>query len=148
MDSSQAAPIIVGKLMNIGGMLQRLGNRILLPFGLNHQQYSVFFEIGKAGKVKQKDMVNRLMLEKAHVSKIVKKLHRMDLITVTPAKEDRRSYWLSPTPIGKQILKESMELFRKWNQEWTASMNEKQLAQALDSLAQLQAVFIENIQSE
>jgi DNA-binding MarR family transcriptional regulator len=127
--------------MNIGGMLQRLGNRILLPFGLNHQQFSVFFEIAKAGKVKQKDMVNRLLLEKAHVSKIVKKLHNMELINVTPSKEDKRSSWLSATPKGKQILKKCMNRFKKWNREWAGSINEKQLASMLENLTQLQAIF-------
>jgi len=146
MDSTQAAPIIIGKLMNIGGMLQRLGNRMLMPFDLNHQQYSVFFEIGKAGKVRQKDMVNRLVLEKAHVSKIVKKLHNMDLITVTRSDDDKRSYWLSPTPKGKQVLKECRKLFTQWNQEWADSMDEKQIASTLEDLTHLQAIFRDQIQ--
>ena len=141
MDSGQSAPIIIGKLMNIGGILQRMGNRMLMPFDLNHQQYSVFFEIGKAGKVKQKDMINRLLLEKAHVSKIVKKLHTMDLITVTQSRDDRRSYWLSPTPKGKQVLKECRKMFQAWNREWAGSMDEKQLASTLENLDNLQALF-------
>lgn len=141
MKKSQSAPIIIGKLMNIGGILQRLGNRMLMPFDLNHQQYSVFFEIGKAGKVKQKDMVNRLMLEKAHVSKIVKKLHHMDLITVTQSDDDKRSYWLSPTPKGKRTLKQCMKLFGEWNQEWAGALDEKQLIRILGNLDQLQKVF-------
>jgi DNA-binding MarR family transcriptional regulator len=127
--------------MNIGGMLHRLGNRMLMPFDLNHQQYSVFFEIGKAGKVKQKDMVNRLLLEKAHVSKIVKKLRNMDLITVTQSDDDKRSYWLSPTLNGEQILKKCRKLFEEWNQEWAGSMDEKQIASTLENLTHLQTVF-------
>ncbi|PLX15776.1 MAG: hypothetical protein C0597_08520 [Marinilabiliales bacterium] len=83
MDKTELAAIIIGKLMNIGGMLERKSNRMLLPFELNHQQFSVFFEIGKAGKVKQKDMVNRLALERAHVSKVIKKLQNMELIKLT-----------------------------------------------------------------
>ena len=148
MDNSQSAPIIIGKLMNIGGMLYRLGNRMLMPFDLNHQQYSVFFEIGKAGKVRQKDMVNRLLLEKAHVSKIVKKLHNMDLITVTQSDDDKRSYWLSPTPKGKQTLKECGKLFGEWNREWSGSIDEKQISSALENLTHLQDVFRDQIQPD
>ena len=143
MDSSQSAPIIIGKLMNLGGMLQRLGNRMLMPFDLNHQQYSVFFEIGKAGKVRQKDMVNRLLLEKAHVSKIVKKLHHMDLIAVTRSDDDKRSYWLSPTPKGTQVLKECQKMFKAWNREWIGSLDEQQVTSTIRNLDHLQAVFKE-----
>ena len=143
MDSSQSAPIIIGKLMNIGGMLQRLGNRMLMPFDLNHQQYSVFFEIGKAGKVRQKDMVNRLLLEKAHVSKIVKKLHAMELITATQSDDDKRSYWLSPTSKGKQVLKECRKMFQAWNREWAGFLDEKQIDSTLENLDRLQTVFRE-----
>ena len=45
MNKEQIAGIIIGKLMNLGGMLQRQGNKMLLPFNLNYQQFSIFFEI-------------------------------------------------------------------------------------------------------
>jgi len=66
--------VIIGKLMNISGILQREGNRLLLPYQLNQQQFSILFEIAKAKQVQQKSMVNRLLLERAHVSKME---HRM-----------------------------------------------------------------------
>lgn len=103
MDNLQLAPVIIGKLLNIGGMLQSQGNKILQPYGLNQQQFSIFFEIASAGRVKQKDMVYRLLLEKAHVSIVVKKLHGLDLITITASEEDKRSAWLEPTRKGKQV---------------------------------------------
>ena len=146
MDDLQLAPIIIGKLLNIGGMLQRHGNRILLPFGLNQQQFSIFFEIAKAGKVKQKDMVNRLLLEKAHVSKVVKKLHRMGLITITASDEDKRSAWLAPTPEGKQILNKCRGIFKKWHKEWLEAVDDKQLNSMLENLSHLQAVFEDKLQ--
>jgi DNA-binding MarR family transcriptional regulator len=148
MDNSQLAPIIIGKLLNIGGMLQRHGNRILLPFGLNQQQFSIFFEITKAGKVKQKDMVNRLVLEKAHVSKVVKKLHKMGLITITASDYDKRSSWLSPTPKGEQTLSRCMEIFEKWNKEWLDAIDESQLISMLENLTKLQTVFEDKIHTD
>ncbi len=145
MDKSEIAPIIIGKLLNIGGMLQRNGNRLLLPFNLNQQQFSVFFEIAKAEKVKQKDMVNRLMLEKAHVSKIVRKLQQMDLIAITSSEEDKRSAWLSPTDKGKEVLKKCRAIFEEWNSVWTSDIEEKQLLSVLDNLTVLQAVFKDRV---
>lgn len=137
------APIIIGKLLNIGGMLQRQGNRITLPFGLNQQQFAIFFEIANPGKVKQKDMVNRLLLEKAHVSKVVKKLHKMELITITLSDEDKRSAWLAPTPKGKHLLNRCREAFQKWHKEWLDALDDKQLGVILENLSLLQAVFEE-----
>lgn len=148
MDKLQLAPIIIGKLLNIGGMLQRQGNRITLPFGLNQQQFAIFFEIGKAGKVKQKDMVNRLLLEKAHVSKVVKKLHTMELITITASDEDKRSSWLALTPEGKHVLKTCRGDFKKWHGHWLEAVDEKQLTSILENLSYLQAVFEEKIQGK
>ncbi len=146
MNNLQLAPIIIGKLLNIGGILQRHSNRILLPFGLNQQQFAIFFEIGKARKVKQKDMVNRLLLEKAHVSKVVKKLHGMGLITITTSDEDKRSAWLAPTPEGKQILNECAGIFKKLHKEWLEAVDDKQLNSILENLSHLQAVFEDKLQ--
>jgi DNA-binding MarR family transcriptional regulator len=141
MNKEQIPGVIIGKLMNIGGMLQRQGNKMLLPYNLNHQQFSVFFEIVKAGKVKQKDMVNRLMLEKAHVSKVVKKLQKMELISITEDEEDKRSYWLSATERGGELIKQCSEMFSVWNQEWIREIDEKDLSSMLDNLQTLQNVF-------
>jgi len=143
MNKEQIPGIIIGKLMNIGGILQRQGNKMLLPFNLNQQQFSIFFEIAKVGKVKQKEMVNRLLLEKAHVSKVVKKLQQMELITITENDEDRRSYWLSVTKKGEEILKQCTEMFSDWNKKWICEIDETELSSILDNLTTLQNIFKE-----
>ena len=146
--NAQLAPVIIGKLLNIGGMLQRKGNQILQPFGFNQQQFSIFFEIAKKEKVKQKDIINRLLLEKAHISKVVKKLQKMELIIVTEADEDKRSYWLELTHKGKEILSKCMIIFEEWNESWLGNIDEKQLITILENLTLLQAIFKNKIQDE
>ena len=145
MNKEQIPGIIIGKLMNIGGMLQRQGNKMLLPYNLNQQQFSIFFEIAKVGKVKQKEMVNRLLLEKAHVSKVVKKLQQMELITITENDEDRRSYWLSVTKRGEEILKQCTEMFSDWNKKWIFEIDEAELSTIVDNLTILQNIFKDKI---
>lgn len=134
--------IIIGKLMHISGILQREGNRLLLPYQLNQQQFSILFEIAKAKKVQQKNMVNRLLLEKAHVSKVVKKLQSMRLIKIEPAQEDRRSAFLSPTEKGQKLVDECRTVFQKWNKEWFDSLENNELQQILDSVDKLQKTFV------
>jgi DNA-binding MarR family transcriptional regulator len=145
MEEKDLAPVIIGKLLNIGGMLQRKANQLLGPFDLNQQQFSLLFEIDRAGRVNQTTMVNRLVLEKAHVSKIVKKLSAMGLINVGTAPEDKRSTWLTITPKGQETVKQCRQLIRVWNKEWAGTIDSDRLQAILDDLAVLQAIFGEKL---
>lgn len=136
--------IIIGKLMNISGILNKESNRMLLPYELNHQQFSILFEIVKAKSVQQKNMVNRMHLEKAHVSKVVKKLQSMNLIEVIPLANDKRSATLSVNKKGQQLVDECRAMFQKWNQEWFGEMTESEMQQLLNSLQRLQTTFNAN----
>ena len=147
MNDSEFGPVVIGKLLNIGGMLQRRANQLLLPFDLNQQQFSILFEIGKAGRVSQKDMVNRMMLEKAHVSKIIKKLSAAGLIEVTPSSEDKRSSWLSITEEGNDLVGQCRGVIQAWNIEWIDKIEPGRRKGLVETLALLQDVFRENIKN-
>lgn len=144
MKENQMAPLIIGKLLNIGGMLERKANQLLHPFGLNQQQFSILFEIDKAGEVNQTSMVNRLVLEKAHVSKVVKKLRERDLVEMTVSPADRRSTILTITPEGRELINQCREVIRQWNSEWMAAVDKSRLVGVLDTLSLLQEIFREN----
>jgi len=148
MDKNELAPIIIGKLLNIGGMLERKGNQLLLPFNLNQQQFSILFSIEQERKVNQKNMINKLVLEKAHVSKVVKKLSSMGLIEIEPSAEDKRSSWMVITEKGKNTVKECMQIIHKWNEDWISEIDNEQLMTALDSLTILQKIFKNKAQNE
>lgn len=141
MNKNQIPAIIIGKLLHISGMLHRHGNTLLAPYQLNQQQFSIFFEIARAGRVKQKDVVNRLLLEKAHVSKVVKKLQHMKLITVTDADDDKRSAWLSVTEQGADVLRQCTDMFREWNESWAGEIPDHELESILASVTTLQTIF-------
>ncbi len=148
MDEKEQAQIIIGKLMNIGGMLQKKANQLLSPFGLNQQQFSLLFEIFKAGRVNQKTMVNRLMLEKAHVSKIIKKLHSMGLIGIVPSTDDKRSSWLSITEKGKDVVEGCRKALGEWNGAWITSLAGGERMKMVDSLSLLQSSLRDAIQDK
>ncbi len=141
MEKKEMAPIIIGKLLNIGGMLQKNGNKLLRPFDLNQQQFSILFSINEAGRVNQKSMVNKLLLEKAHVSKVVKKLHSMGLIETQVSEDDKRSSWLIITEKGRRTVKECQKTIANWNQVWMNELETEQLRDVLESLAVMQDVF-------
>jgi DNA-binding MarR family transcriptional regulator len=135
--------IIIGKLMNISGILQRESNRLLLPYQINQQQFSILFEIAKAREVQQKNMVNRLLLERAHVSKVVKKLQTMGLIDIIPLPDDKRSAMLSTTAKGQKLVDECRTIFQKWNKEWLVQFNAAELHQILNSVDKLQKTLLD-----
>lgn len=143
MLNADFAPIAIGKLLNIGGMLERKANQLLSPFGLNQQQFSLLFEIDRTGRVNQKTMVNRLVLEKAHVSKIIKKLAGMGLVDVEISAEDRRATWLTITPRGSALVARCREAIGNFNRVWFAAADQTRLVGALDALTELQRVFRE-----
>jgi DNA-binding MarR family transcriptional regulator len=142
INEKEFTSIIIGKLMTISGILQRESNSLLLPYKLNHQQFSILFEIAKAKEVQQKNMVNRLLLEKAHVSKVVKKLQAMGLIDILPFPDDKRSALLSTTAKGQKLVNECRAIFKKWNKEWFESFNETELLHILDGIDKMQKTFL------
>ena len=145
MDDVDFGPIAIGKLINIGGMLQRRTNQLLLPYNLNQQQFSILFEIGKAGKVTQKSMVNRLVLEKAHVSKIIKKLNTMGLIDVSASSDDKRTFWISITEKGTDTVAQCRQTLGAWNSQWVGKIDEEQHSTILNNLSVLQNTIRELI---
>lgn len=136
-----AASRLVGKLMNIGALLERSTNRLLLPHGLNHQQFSILFEIFRAGRVQQKDMINRLLLERAHVSKVVKKLESMGLLEVIPHPDDGRSSWLSVSPEGGVLIQTCQGLFDVQKREWFRRFDTQELLRILEAVSALQGAL-------
>jgi DNA-binding MarR family transcriptional regulator len=136
--------VIIGKLMSLSGLLRREADRLLLPLRLNQQQFSLLFEIFRAGKVSQKEMINRLRLEKAHVSKIVKKLQAMGLITAASSPEDGRSALLSITERGRILTGQCREIIGRWRREKLNRFNDDELRKIVESLSLLQEAFEES----
>ena len=129
---------LVGKLMNIGALIERSTNRLLLPHDLNHQQFSILYEIFRAGEVQHKDVTNRLLLERAHVSKVVKKLQSMGLVEVAPHPDDGRSFLLSVSPAGRALVADCQSLFAAQKREWFRHFETEELLQILEEVSALQ----------
>ncbi len=130
--------------MNIGALIERESNRLLSPHGLNHQQFSILFEIARVGRVQQKDVTNRLLLERAHVSKVMKKLEEMGLIEVAPHPEDRRSAWVSLSKRGLSLVQTCRGLFETRKRDWFRSFDTPRLEQLLAGVSAIQTALFEN----
>lgn len=145
MNEIEYPKVVIGKLLKLGSMLQQNSYMLLKPFGINHQQFTVLFELSKTKRVIQKDIVTILLLDRAHVSKIVKKLNSMELIDIEPNKENNKSSWISINPKGLKLLDSCISVFEKWNQLWISELEEESRQDVLDVLSKLQELFKDKV---
>jgi DNA-binding MarR family transcriptional regulator len=83
-------------------------------------------------------VINRLLLERAHVSKVVKKLQAMGLVEATPHPDDGRSSWLSVSPEGRTLVRICQSLFEAQKREWFGRFDANDLLRTLDAVSALQ----------
>lgn len=139
MDRTLTSTLIIGKLLNLGGTLEKEGNRVLSAWGINHQQFTVLFEIASEEVTTQKEMCNRLRLEKSHISRIIKKLIKMGLITSEACKRDKRSSYLKTTERGKKVINPCLKSLKEWNRKVFLNLSNDELETILKSLTQVQS---------
>ncbi len=138
----ELSPQIVRILLQLGAFLQKDGNRITEEFGLNQQQFVLLNEIVEKKSVNQKHLVGELLLEKSNVSKIVKKLHLAELITVSKSPYDRRATILMPTQKGKDVWATCMNKLNKWNRSCLQDLNKDEAENTLAVLKNLKHLMI------
>lgn len=134
---------IIKILLRLGGILHKTGNRITEEFGITQQQFVLLTEVVEKKEVNQKQIVSELLLEKSNVSKIVKKLHGVDFISVSKSPYDMRTTILKPTPKGLQVHKACMEKLNTWNSACLEKLDEKKAREVHDALVTLQTHIIE-----
>ncbi len=136
---------IIRSLLLLGGFLLKTGNRITEEFGLNQQQFVLLNEIVEKKEVNQKQLVGELLLEKSNVSKIVKKLHLAELITVSKSPYDMRSTVLRPTQQGKDIWTGCMKKLNEWNKACLQELQGDEAEKTLAVLGRLQKLMLSKI---
>jgi DNA-binding MarR family transcriptional regulator len=131
---------IVILLLRISAHLNRNGNRITGQFGLNQQQFVVLNEIVRHEPIMQKHLVSELIYEKSNISKIVKKLIKLDFIITEPWPGDGRALGLKATPKGKRVWINCMRIMDKLHKEWLKPLSKKDkeaTASVLNNIYQL-----------
>ena len=136
----EKASIIVRSLLRLGSDMHRLGDKITLEYGLNQQQFVVLSEIVNRGPINQKQLVGGLVIEKSNLSKIVKKLKTLRLISTSSSPEDGRTTLLSVTKKGKTTWEECMEDFNDWQVNWASPLSNDEMSRIIKSLERLKGL--------
>lgn len=71
---------------------------------LNVAAVHLLLECDKEQGLTQQDLVNRLILNKSYISKLIKKLHSLGLVSIDWDMKDKRRQCLSLTEKGKHLL--------------------------------------------
>ncbi len=138
---------MINQLIMINMFLQRVGNRQITKFGLNQQQFAVLREITRNKDLHQKDIIGELLLEKSNLSKIIKKLHTMSLISITPSENDGRKTVLNATDKGRKFWNECMNELDTMKLVFTEPLKDEELDQLAPAVTRLTELVMHHIKS-
>lgn len=118
---------IVFNLLRIGAFLFREGNRIVSEYGLNQQQFVVLKYISSHQPINQKEIYSHLLFEKSNLSKIIKKLEKLELIKKETDSNDSRYSLLTIKSKGGIIIEKAMNKFETYNSELLENYSEEEI---------------------
>ncbi len=139
---------MINKLVMINIFLQRIGNRQITKFGLNQPQFAVLGEIARNKDLLQKNILGELLLEKSNLSKIIKKLYTMSLITMNPSETDGRKTVLNVTDKGRELLNECMNELDNMKLAFTEPLKDEELDQLTPAISRLTELVVHHIKTE
>ncbi len=122
--------LVIG-LLRAGAFLQREGNRITAPFGLHQQQFVVLNFITNREPLSPHQICSGLLYEKSNVSKIIKKLEKMELIKISNSATDKRVNIIESTKDGKKVVAKVNQHFNEFNQQLLNGYSDKEVNETL-----------------
>lgn len=128
---------IIAGLLRIGSHLHKTGDLIASKYNLNQQQFIVLNKIANRKELIQKDIISDLVLNKSHVSKMLKKLQQLGYIKIMESADDKRTTVIQVTDDGYIIWKKCLSDLNKWNNDWLKILTEEQLKQIDQNINQL-----------
>lgn len=141
MSSSEAARLhgLLMDLVRTGGLLQPEHSATGQVISLS--QAFALHELDTDTPLAQRDLVERLRLEKSTVSRLVTDLERQGLLERDKDPASRRQYRLRITDRGRAIHQEMAATFQRRYEQWVAAMTPDELAALLTGLPALVRVI-------
>lgn len=112
----------------------------LSPFALRPSDFSALRVIAANPGLKQQDIGRELGIKGPNLVGMVEDLHKKKLISRKPAPGDRRSYALTLTPPGRQVLEQAEDAHRGHQariREALGDQDPMQFLECLNSLARM-----------
>ena len=83
---------------------------LLEPMGLTHPQYLVMLALWQDEPLMVRDLADRLSLEPATLSPLLKRLEAIGYLTRTRDPDDERSLRVALTPLGRGLRRQALDI--------------------------------------
>jgi DNA-binding MarR family transcriptional regulator len=104
-------------LLKVSRLVNHLYHQELASSGITPPQAAILWVLSKAEEISQTDVVRTLMLDKANVSALIRKLKTGGYVKVRQSSHDGRKSLLSLTPKGKEAMKKVEKVDKKVSME-------------------------------
>jgi DNA-binding MarR family transcriptional regulator len=104
-------------ILKVSRAVNYMYHQELASSGITPPQAGILWVLSRAEEVSQTEVVRALMLDKANVSALVRKLKSGGYMKVRQSSHDGRKSLLSLTPKGKEILKKIDKIDKKISAE-------------------------------
>jgi DNA-binding MarR family transcriptional regulator len=122
---------------HVAKVIQRPLREQLAAHGLQLPHYAVLAALAELGPASQQDLARRLDLDKSHMVKFVDHLQQHDFVARAPSGTDRRSYSISLTRAGTELIAEIDPIARRSQRELLNALSDDEQAQLIDLLARV-----------
>ena len=118
LKTADASKLPIGKIIYIISKGQTIYlNDKLNGFGINSTQLHLLFEISRQSDINQERIASRCNINKGAVARSIKKLEDNGLVVREIDKTNRRQNKVSLTEKGEEILDNSIEILKEWEDE-------------------------------
>ncbi|MDO4740907.1 MAG: MarR family winged helix-turn-helix transcriptional regulator [Eubacteriales bacterium] len=102
--------------------------------GIGPGQVPILMELGKYGRLSQRDLAEKVRVTPATISGTLKRLERAGIIVRTGAEDDARVSLVSLSETGKALMEEARGVFRSAGEMLVAGFEEQEIEQLVDYL--------------
>ncbi len=98
---------VVGRVLRLGGLLERRVEETLKPFGLTLWQFDVLATLRRTGKpfrLSPSELMKEIMLSSGAMTNRIDRLEAMGFVERRPEPSDRRSVQIVLTAKGKRLI--------------------------------------------
>lgn len=106
-------------------------SRILKDWNLTNAQYDILSRIAEAKTLSQQELADQLLVTKANITQIIKRLEQLDLIK---KEKDWKTNYISLSEKGKTVYKESNQVLEEFQQDYFKKLTIEEKKQLLHLL--------------
>ena len=129
----------LGLLINhIACVLGRQSDQVLQEqLGVGFSQFKIMMVLRHNPHIQQRQIANRLGQTEASISRQIKLLHKLDLLSTRISPENKRQHITQLTPRGERLTEQAMTVLNNYHSPVFANMSEKNQQKLTDLLNSL-----------